>query len=293
MQDAFLRCGKIKASDFYVDDTLGGKGLHVRFKRAAVEAQVVSAQKLLAKARHYNPSDPSKFLVRLPGAFGKAMEAMRRFEHVIKDARVCVFGSQQPTYESAALALGAKSVTVFEFQVPEYDHPKVSSQDARQLLGLMSRAHGWGDQFTEEDGLAGRRLLAAENQFDVAISISSFDHDGLGRYGGGLCPDCDLRAMDAVAAILNPSGTLIVSVPVGPDEVAFNLHRRYGRVRLPLFLDGWMPVDRVAWEDERLDAKVSIRHSYEPVFVLRLPQAGEEPFDWHAEFGKVSKRDEL
>ena len=31
--------------------------------------------------------------------------------------------------------------------------------------------------------------------FDVALSISSFDHDGLGRYGDPLEPDNDLRAM--------------------------------------------------------------------------------------------------
>lgn len=294
MRDAFLRCGSIKSSDFYVDDTMGGKGLQIRFKRHAVEAQVKSAKKLLAKARHRNPSNPSEFLLRLPGALGKAVEAMRRFEHLIKGARVCVFGSQQPTYESTALALGAESVTVFEFQVPEYDHPRMSSVNARHLLGALSRGHGWGSQFSLEDGLAGKRLMSPDAKFDVAISISSFDHDGLGRYGDGLCPDCDLRAMDAVAAILKPTGTLIVSVPVGPDEVAFNLHRRYGRVRLPHFLHGWTPLDRVSWEEGRLDANVSVRQSYEPVFVLRQPQEGEQAYDWQAELrAKPGRRDEL
>ena len=61
-----------------------------------------------------------------------------------------------------------------------------------------------------------------------AITISSIDHDGLGRYGDPLNPHGDLRTMQWLKCLVKPGGLLFVSVPVGPDIVAWNLHRRYG-----------------------------------------------------------------
>jgi hypothetical protein len=65
----------------------------------------------------------------------------------------------------------------------------------------------------------------------VALSISSFDHDGLGRYGDPLGPDNDLRAMRAARCLLRRQGVLLLTLPVGPDAVVWNLHRRYGALR--------------------------------------------------------------
>jgi len=57
-----------------------------------------------------------------------------------------------------------------------------------------------------------------------------------GRYGDPLNPDADLQAMARVRSILKPGGLLLLTVPVGPDVLVFNLHRRYGPARLPLLL---------------------------------------------------------
>lgn len=57
-----------------------------------------------------------------------------------------------------------------------------------------------------------------------------------GRYGDPLNPDADLEAMARVRSILKPGGLLLLTVPVGPDVLVFNLHRRYGPARLPLLL---------------------------------------------------------
>ena len=89
-------------------------------------------------------------------------------------------------------------------------------------------------------------------------------------------------------------GLLFLSVPVGPDVVAWNLHRRYGHVRLPLLLDGWglartggraaderlaSVAERgvVAWRRAVLDdTSVHFSRSYEPVLVLApLPLPSE------------------
>ena len=42
--------------------------------------------------------------------------------------------------------------------------------------------------------------------------------------------------MARVRSILKPGGLLLLTVPVGPDVLVFNLHRRYGPARLPLLL---------------------------------------------------------
>ena len=75
--------------------------------------------------------------------------------------------------------------------------------------------------------------------FDLVVSISNFEHDGLGRYGDPIDPNGDLRAMSEMQTLVKPNGFLILGVPVALDAVVWNAHRLYGRVRLPLLLRGW------------------------------------------------------
>jgi hypothetical protein len=102
--------------------------------------------------------------------------------------------------------------------------------------------------------------------------VTSYDHGH--RRADPLAPDGDFAAMDGMAAYLAPGALALVSVPVGPDRVFMNLMRRYGRVRLPLLLEGWEVLERVGWHEAMLDAAAdgaggSPGPSYEPVFVLR------------------------
>ena len=46
---------------------------------------------------------------------------------------------------------------------------------------------------------------------------------------------------------------LYLAVPLGADKVVFNAHRIYGRVRLPLLIDGWTLVDSVGLDEALLD----------------------------------------
>lgn len=108
--------------------------------------------------------------------------------------------------------------------------------------------------------------------FDIALSLSSFDHDGLGRYGDPINPNADLHAMQDVKAVLKPDGMLFLTVPLGPDVVVWNLHRRYGKLRLPRLLRGWEQVECVGWREELLEQTAPYTLAYEPVFVLRAPQ---------------------
>eukprot|EP00050_Salpingoeca_kvevrii_P010774 m.312566 g.312566 ORF g.312566 m.312566 type:complete len:124 (-) comp30725_c0_seq1:48-419(-) len=104
--------------------------------------------------------------------------------------------------------------------------------------------------------------------FDVGVSLSSFDHDGLGRYGDPLSANADMAAMALARCLLRPGGLLVLSVPVGPDVVVYNLHRRYGRQRLPALLHGWQVLAVHGWDEHALDQDANWRQTYEPVFVL-------------------------
>lgn len=81
----------------------------------------------------------------------------------------------------------------------------------------------------------------AAESFDLIINCSVIEHVGLvGRYDVDVeLRDGDLIAMKRLLELLRPGGRMLLTIPVGVDEVFFPLHRIYGEQRLPLLLDGW------------------------------------------------------
>jgi hypothetical protein len=118
-------------------------------------------------------------------------------------------------------------------------------------------------------------------EFDAALSISSFEHDGLGRYGDPLDPDADLKAMNRMKKTIKPGGLLYLTVPVGIDKVVFNVHRIYGRKRLPCLLRDWTIIDTFGLEDNLLDRDTG--YGWEPMqFVSTVRGLAVEPL--HPEY---------
>lgn len=138
-------------------------------------------------------------------------------KHSIEDQEVAVMGSTDPWYEAVTLAYGARPTTI------EYN--KIVSRDPRVVAVT-------NEEFTKQP-----------RQFDAALSISSFEHDGLGRYGDPLDPDGDIKAVAKMKAIVKPGGLLFLALPIGRDTVVWNAHRIYGHWRLPRLLAGWKIVD--------------------------------------------------
>lgn len=125
-----------------------------------------------------------------------------------------VYGSQLPWYESICLSRGAKCTTI-EYQKIESLHSGIKTITPAQY---------------EKSPVL----------FDAALSISSFEHDGLGRYGEPLNPNGDIEAMNRVKAALVPGGLLFLAVPCATTDVlVWNANRVYGPRRLPLLLKGW------------------------------------------------------
>jgi hypothetical protein len=153
---------------------------------------------------------------------------------------VAVLGSRTPWYEAMCLAHGGHPLTI------DYNPILVRCSRLRAFTAAQWRRH--------------------PQPVGAALSISSVEHSGLGRYGDPLEPDADLRTMAEIRAMLPPGGLLYLSVPVGLDQVLFNLHRIYGPLRLPLLLEGWELLARFGW-----DGAFKLPVGPEPVFVLRRP----------------------
>lgn len=161
----------------------------------------------------------------------------------IRGLEVAIMGSTQPWYESMVLEYGGKPVTI-EYNLPNYNHPEMKE--------ILIQDY-WKNP----------------TPFDVAFSISSFEHDGLGRYGDPLNPNGDLRAMKEMKKIVKPSGLLFLAVPIGVDKIVWNAHRIYGTARLPLLLEGWTLEGCVGMEDDFLLRDTGQSGAYQPILVLR------------------------
>jgi len=163
----------------------------------------------------------------------------------VRAKSVGVLGSTKPRYEGVVLSRGGHPVTI------EYN--KIISQDSR--LEVM----------TVDEYDANPRL------FDVLISISSFEHDGLGRYGDPIDPFGDIKAMEKCKKMLKPNGILFLAVPVGPDCLVWNAHRIYGKIRMPMLLKGWRILGyygRGKSFEQDVHGRPLNAAGYQPIFVL-------------------------
>merc|ERR1712039_683597 len=113
---------------------------------------------------------------------------------------------------SQLLAVGARHVTTIEYGTIVSQHPNVSTMTPAQVT----------EKFLNSSG--------AEPKFDLAVTFSSIEHSGLGRYGDTLNPWGDLQAMAKAWCITKDNGPMFAGVPTGDsDLLQFNAHRNYGK----------------------------------------------------------------
>lgn len=256
--DDYTFGGRIPVESFYVDDTNAGEETHFVFPEKSIASYFKGVKKSflnihLMYTRFNATYGPEADLMLQPKA-DWIYFALHKYMSTIRNASVAVFGSAEPYVEVACLEVGARHVTTIEYNNLTYMHDKITTISKFKFPELYAC-----------DG-------EYHNSFDVALSISSFDHDGLGRYGDPLDGNGDLKAMSRTMSLLKPGGLLFLTVPIGPDVIVFNLLRRYGTIRLPLLLKGWEVVEKMFWVESKLtDQHANYRKSYEPVFVLRKP----------------------
>ena len=177
--DAYTQNGTIEVGSFFVDDTNKGKGTHYKYMNADMVAMVGGFAKQLAGWAEYKASEfpdeplPLAEALATPKQHWPLVGIAELGAARISGAAVIVFGSMEPWTEAICLALGARHVTTVEYNQLTYEHDAVTTLTV--------------DEFRDK--------VADGERWDVAMSFSSFDHDGLGRYGDPLDPDGDMKAM--------------------------------------------------------------------------------------------------
>lgn len=171
LRDAYTRCGAVPVADYFVDDSWGGKGSSYAYPAADMARFVDDAAAFLQLLQRNNARQGR----RRGGKEAWLGQAILQHRQKFDGGDVLVFGSMTPRIEALALAAGAAVVVTSEYNELVYDHEKVRIVTP--------------DELERHDAYAGA--------FHVALSISSFDHDGLGRYNDPLAPDGDLMAMDS------------------------------------------------------------------------------------------------
>lgn len=179
-------------------------------------------------------------------------ECLKKYPIQIKD--VAIMGSTVPWYEAIVLSYKGRPFT--------FEYNKIKSNDNRLTTYDLD---DWDK---------------VNKKFDVVLSISSFEHDGLGRYGDPINPDGDLKAMKNVKEnLLNTGGILILSVPIGQDCIVFNAHRIYGVERFNKLIEGFELVDSFGFDSSQfnrfkesgnLSAKKDSDWPFQPIFVLKI-----------------------
>ncbi len=155
------------------------------------------------------------------GATLMVREKLRKLN--VTGKSVLIIGSERPWLEALCLGLGAAQITTLEYGRINSTHPKVKTLTPSEFREKY------------KNGTLG--------VFDAVVSHSSLEHSGLGRYGDALNPWGDILALARAWCVTKPGGGLYLGLPTGQDDIWFNIHRMYGKVRWPLITVNWMQLD--------------------------------------------------
>ena len=116
---------------------------------------------------------------------------------------------------------------------------------------------------------------AKGTRFDVIVSFSGIEHDGLGRYGDPVHPYGDLAAMREMWACLPVGGLLLLGIPMcAHDQLIWPDHRIYGPHRLKLLLKGYKLLGR-AWKNESLSLHGGFEGARAKAKLFELPHPAD------------------
>eukprot|EP00921_Rhytidocystis_pertsovi_P018884 GHVQ01029901.1.p1 GENE.GHVQ01029901.1~~GHVQ01029901.1.p1 ORF type:complete len:294 (-),score=28.91 GHVQ01029901.1:342-1223(-) len=183
---------------------------------------------------------PVSYSYGFAGGPGEAFRLiLPQFESFVKGQKGVVIGTEHPWVEYEVLRAGASHVSTAEYldlsTVIPKDHPYMSYVPANTLLDDQGNGNEFADNSSPDKG-------PGVGVYDFAVSFSSLEHSGLGRYGDPLNPDGDLFDMHTMSCIVKPGGLAFIGIPIGGDCMMFNLHRYYGAKRLQLMFECWRVV---------------------------------------------------
>ena len=175
------------------------------------------------------------------GASLMILNAVSKFN--IMNKKVAVIGSISPWIEAILINFN-NVVTTVEYNVPIIHSTKLN-------------AVSYWD------------FKKADIKYDCIVTYSSVEHSGLGRHGDPLNPEGDLEAMVDIYNSLVDSGILIWGAPVGHDALVWNVHRIYGKIRLPLMFANFEELEWINNDKHKLLNQPLQNNSHNPVVILK------------------------
>lgn len=178
MKKQFTLDGRIRAFDLYLENNISDK-VGLFWPRIHILNGILQAcrRQDLAGIRTYD----ARSVLDLYKILDK---------HSVTNKDILVIGSVKPWIEICCLAFGAKTVTTVDYNPPVSEYHEIRTVSV--------------DQFEKE-----------AYKYDILISYSSLEHDGLGRYGDPIDPEGDLKRMRSYLDIIKPSGLFFLESPVG------------------------------------------------------------------------------
>lgn len=132
------------------------------------------------------------------------VEVFNKFVN-LSGKKCLVLGSISPWVECLLLHFNAESVTTLDYIIPECNY-KINTLSMNDYKKSM--------------------------KYDVIVSFSSLEHDGLGRYGDPINPNGDIDACIEAHSMLNEEGYFICGIPIGNGTIEGNFHRLYNKKRI-------------------------------------------------------------
>lgn len=197
-----------------------------------------------------------------PGGYPhSALDVVRACDEFVtrkRDAAFAVWSSISPWLEVALLRWWRSSVG---------GTPAVTTVDWNEPIIEDGAATAAGGELRTMDASALATAYARGKRFDLIVSFSGLEHDGLGRYGDPLHPEGDLAAMAEIRAFLAPRGLLLLGIPTNSyDDICWPNMRVYGPSRLSRMLEGFEMVGRV-WNGSVVPGGLEANQSWPPLLV--------------------------
>lgn len=184
--------------------------------------------------------------------------AMQTFEaRPIDQLKLAVWSSISPWVEVTLMALGGRDIVTVDYNPPvllttQPTLKKGSTPASLKTMDLPQVAN----------------VYASEGPlFDVIVSFSGIEHDGLGRYGDPVNPYGDFAAMVELWHVLREDGLLLLAIPtVKEDNVVYPKHRLYGPKRLELLFEHFDLLGRV-WDGKAVGGGLETAAQDPPIFI--------------------------
>jgi hypothetical protein len=179
-----------------------------------IKTDFLYKNEIFGTSRIYTKSLVDQYICRAKKMRIKPESTVRWLDQAFEKYLMCnneivVVGSTRPLFEALCLLRGSSALTI-EFKKIISMHPMIRTETVSDFY-------------------------RSDIKYQAAISISSYEHTGLGRYGDPIDPEGDFKAMRDLKTKMKKGGLLFLSVPVGKDLLVWNAHRIYGGIRLPFY----------------------------------------------------------